>query len=87
MEKKNQAQLRIKAEVEKTMSKERMEAQKKRQDMDAKIKIGERFPDAKVKDNAGNMKLLSDYVGKGESMCLIDLFWGPFQWVWSPCRT
>ncbi len=39
--------------------------------MDAKIKIGERFPDAKVKDNAGNMKLLSDYVGKGKYV-LID---------------
>ena len=45
--------------------------------MDAKIKIGERFPDAKVKDDAGSMTLLSDYVGKGKYV-LIDF--------WASCR-
>ena len=73
VEKKNQAELRRKAELENKMTPEQREEQKKRQEMDAKIKIGERFPDAKVKDNAGNMKLLSDYVGKGKYV-LID-FW------------
>ncbi len=47
----------MKAELENKMTRNSVKSKKKRQEMDAKIKIGERFPDAKVKDNAGNMKL------------------------------
>ena len=44
VEKKNQAELRMKAELENKMTPEQREEQKKRQEMDAKIKIGETFP-------------------------------------------